>query len=138
MRFAKTTAPAVTSDRLPFVSGLSPLGDFLAARTTTPNFYRAPIVAWLPVAGATTYEVQWSKTRTPWRPASTGPLYTSATSALLEDLTPGTWYYRVRGIDPFIPGPVKQMTWSATQRVTLVKPRFTIQDGSVSVRRVKK
>ena len=29
---------------------------------------------------------------------------------LLEALTPGTWYYRVRGIDPYVPGPVKQMT----------------------------
>jgi len=66
------------------------------------------------------------------------PLYTAATSVLLEGLTPGAWYYRVRGIDPYVPGPVKQMTWSAPVRIKLVKPRFSVQDGSVTNRKVKK
>ncbi len=57
---------------------------------------------------------------------------------LLEGLAPGTWYYRVRGIDPYVPGPVKQMTWSSPVRIMLVKPRFSVQDGSVTTRRVKK
>jgi hypothetical protein len=138
MRFAKTTAPVVTSAERPYVSGLSPRGDLVAARTSLPSFYRAPLVAWEPVPGATAYEVQWSKTRSPWRPASKTPLYTAGTSALLEDLLPGTWYYRVRGLDPYIPGPVKQMTWSPPQPVNLTKPRFTIQPGSVSQRPVKR
>jgi hypothetical protein len=44
----------------------------------------------------------------------------------------------VRGIDPYVPGPVKQMTWSSPVRIRLVKPRFSVQDGSVTTRRVKK
>jgi hypothetical protein len=138
MRFVKTTAPVVTSATLPFVSGLSPLGDLVAARTMQPSFYRAPLVAWEPVPGATAYELQWSKTRTPWRPASKTPVYTAGTSALLDDLGPGTWYYRIRGIDPYMPGPIKQMTWSTPQRLKLTKPRFVIEDGSVTTRRVKR
>jgi hypothetical protein len=138
MKFAKTTAPVVTSGARPYVSGLSPRGDLVAARTARPSFYRAPLVAWEPVPGATAYEVQWSRTRSPWRPAAKTPLYTAGTSALLEDLLPGTWYYRVRGLDPYIPGPIKQMTWSTPQPVTLAKPRFTIQPGSVIQKPVKR
>jgi hypothetical protein len=138
MQFAKTTAPVVTSATRPYVSGLSPRGDLVAAQTMQPSFYRAPLVAWQPVPGATAYEVQWSKTRAPWRPASKTPLYTAGTSALLEDLAPGTWYFRVRGIDPYIPGPIKQMTWSTPQPLTLTKPRFLIEPGSVVTRRVRR
>jgi hypothetical protein len=138
MKFWQTTAPVVTSADRPYVSGLSPRGDLVAARTAMPSFYRAPLVAWEPAPGATAYEVQWSKTRSPWRSASKTPLYTAGTSALLEDLLPGAWYYRVRGLDPYMPGPIKQMTWSTPQRLTVAKPRFTIQPGSVITRRVKR
>ena len=137
MQFAKATAPVVTSATRAYASGLSPRGGLVAARTMQPSFYRAPIVAWEPVPGATAYEVQWSKTRAPWRPASKAPLYTAGTSALLEDLVPGKRYYRVRGIDPYIPGPIKQMTWSPPQPLRLTKPRFLIQTSSVITRPVK-
>src|SRR4029079_6907178 len=106
--------------------GRAPRCGLVAARTALPSFYRAPLVAWEPTPGATAYEVQWSKTRSSWRSASQTPLYTAGTSALLEDLLPGTWYYRVRGLDPYMPGPIKQMTWSTPQRLTLATPRFTI------------
>ncbi len=106
-------------------------------RRKLPSFYRAALVAWEPAPGATGYEVQWSKTRYPWKAASTTPFYTAATSVLLEGLTPGTWYYRVRGIDPYVPGPVKQMTWSSPVQIKLVKPKFLVQNG-VTTRPVKK
>ncbi len=129
MEFAKTTAPALTSTTRPFVSGLSGAGDLVAARTMKPAFYRTPLVAWEPVPGAIGYEVQWSKTKAPWRSAAATPLYTAATSALLEGLTPGVWYYRVRGIDPYIPGPIKQMAWSAPVRIRLSKSTFVVESG---------
>jgi hypothetical protein len=135
--FGKASQPATTFQTRPYASGLSPNGELVAAQAAVPSFYRAALVAWAPALGATGYEVQWSKTKYPWK-AAAAPLYTAATSVLLEGLTPGTWYYRVRGIDPYVPGPVKQMTWSSPVRITLVKPRFTVQDGSVTTRRVKK
>jgi hypothetical protein len=136
--FGKTSQPATTSATTPYVSGLAPTGELVAAQTAKPSFYRAALIAWEPAFGATGYEVQWSRTRYPWRPASTTPFYTSATSVLLEGLAPGVWFYRVRGIDPYVPGPVKQMSWSTPQQFRLAKPRFTIQDGSVTTRRVKR
>jgi hypothetical protein len=135
--FGKTSQPATTSQTRPYASGLSPNGELVAAQAAVPSFYRAALVAWAPALGATGYEVQWSKTKYPWK-AAAAPLYTAATSVLLEGLTPGTWYYRVRGIDPYVPGPVKQMTWSSPVRIKLVKPQFSVQDGSVTTRKVKK
>ena len=135
--FGKTSQPATTFQTRPYASGLSPNGELVAAQAAVPSFYRAALVAWAPALGATGYEVQWSKTKYPWK-AAADPLYTAATSVLLEGLTPGTWYYRVRGIDPYVPGPVKQMTWSSPVRIKLVKPRFSVQDGSVTTRKVKK
>jgi hypothetical protein len=137
VEFGKASQPATASVTQPYVSGLSPSGELVAAQTATPSFYRAALIAWAPALGAIGYEVQWSKTKYPWKPASTTPFYTAATSMLLEGLTAGTWYYRIRGIDPYVPGPVKQMSWSAVVQIKLVKPTFTVQDGSVTTRPVK-
>jgi hypothetical protein len=127
--FGKASQPATTSTTRPYVSGLAPSGELVAAQRSVPSFYRAALIAWAPAFGAIGYEVQWSRTRYPWRNASTDPVYTAATSTLLEGLAPGTWYYRVRGIDPYVPGPVKQMTWSKPVQIKLVKPKFLVQSG---------
>jgi hypothetical protein len=136
--FGKVSQPATTSLTKPYVSGLAPTGELVAAQTAKPAFYRAALIAWEPALGATGYEVQWSRTRYPWRPASTTPYFTAATSMLLEGLSTGVWWYRVRGIDPYVPGPIKQMTWSTPRQFTLARPRFSVQDGSVRTRPVKK
>ncbi len=127
--FGKASQPVPTSGTLPYASGLSPSGELVAAKARIPSLYRAALVAWEPALGAIGYEVQWSKTSYPWKSASTTPVYTAATSMLLEGLTTGTWYYRVRGIDPYVPGPVKQMSWSKPVAIKLVKPKFLVQSG---------
>ena len=102
------------------------IGTLVAATGPKPTFYRAALIAWAPALGATGYEVQWSRTKYPWRTAGK-PYYTAATSVLLEGLTPGTWYYRVRGIDPYVPGPVKEMSWSEPVEIVLAKPRYSVE-----------
>ena len=136
IEFGKASQPTTTAASKPFVTGLNPSGDLVAAQTATPSFYRAALIAWVPALSATGYEVQWSKTRYPWKSAA-APVYTAATSMLLEGLDPGIWYYRVRGIDPYMQGPVKQMSWSAPVRIRLAKPTFLVQSG-VTTRPVKK
>jgi hypothetical protein len=135
MEFVRTSQPTTTSLTSPFASGLSRFGELVGARTMTPSFYRAALIAWQPAKGATGYEVQWSRTRTPWR--AQAAVFTASTSTLLDRLTPGTWFYRVRGIDPYVAGPVKQMTWSTPVKITIAKPKFLVQSG-VTARRVKK
>jgi hypothetical protein len=127
--FGKSSQPATTSTTRPYVSGLAPSGELVAAQRKVPSFFRAALIAWAPAYGANGYEVQWSRTRSPWRNASKTPVYTAGTSMLLEGLAPGTWYYRVRGIDPYVPGPIKQMTWSKPVQIKLVRPKFLVQTG---------
>ena len=136
--FARTSQPTTTSSTSPFVpyaSGLSRFGELVAAQTRTPTFYHAVLVAWQPAKSASGYEVQWSRTRTPWQ--AKGSVLTAATSYLLDQLAPGTWWYRVRGIDPYVPGPVKQMTWSTPVRITIARPKFLVESG-VTTKPVKK
>src|SRR5918995_2676643 len=106
--FAKVSRPAVTSSGSPFVAGLSPRGRLLASVGSSTVVYSTPLITWRPVMGASGYRVEWSRTKYPWRGA--GGLVTRSTSAVLQ-LSPGRWYYRVRGLNPVQVG-TSAMTWS--------------------------
>ncbi len=69
---------------------------------------------WQPAPGATKYEIQWSRTKNPWKRA--GRTITPATAAKLN-LSPDVWYYRVRGHRHVDRRASPQgMTWSDPQR----------------------
>lgn len=121
--FGKGSKPLVAGAASPFVSGLSPKGRLTSAAKARPSFYGSPLVAWEPALGADQYQLQWSKTRYPWRKA--GEKFTYATSALLT-LEPGVWYYRVRGVNFSLPGTARAMSWSAPVGIKVAKPTFTI------------
>jgi hypothetical protein len=134
MEFSKVSAPVTASTTRPYVSGLSRFGGLVAAQTRRPSFFRAPLVAWEPARGATSYEVQWSRTLSPWKTERS--LSTLGTSMLVQGLTPGTWYYRVRGFDNNALG-FKQMTWSAPVSISIARPQF-FDESNVTVRKIKK
>ena len=79
-------------------------------------------LAW-PALGADQYEVQWSKAKYPWR--AEGEKLTYATSALLP-VTPGSWWYRIRGINFSLPGTARAMTWSDPVGLRVAKPTFAV------------
>jgi hypothetical protein len=54
-----------------------------------------------------------------------GSQLTFGTSATLP-LTPGTWYYRVRGLDALLTGTKTSMSWSDPVRLVITKPQFRI------------
>lgn len=122
VRFGKTSPPVAASARSPFASGLSPRGLLVTASTVKPSFYGTPIVAWQPALGATSYEVQWSKTEYPWKPV--GSVKTPSTSVVLP-LTPGSWFYRVRGLNYGLPKR-PQMSWSEPLGVKVATPSFSV------------
>jgi hypothetical protein len=123
-RFGKVSKPVLVGDKAPYASGLSPDGvKLLPAVRAVPSFYGPPLVAWEPVAGAQEYEVQWSRSLNPWR-TEPGGLKGAATSAVLP-LGPGRWYYRVRGLNPLLPGK-PEMTWSKPVTLRISKPKFKI------------
>ena len=121
--FGKSSEPVVTGQTAPFVSGLSPDGKLVAAAGSSPRFYGQPLVAWQPAVAADGYEVQWSHTRYPWN--TVGTQQTVGTSATLP-LTPGTWFYRVRGLDSLMIGTKPQMSWSNAVKLVVTKPRFRV------------
>jgi hypothetical protein len=123
--FGKDSRPAETSGGDPFVSGLSPKGRLLAQAGRRPVVYSTPLVAWRPVLGATQYEIQWSRSKYPWR--KRGSTRTFATTSVLK-LAPGLWYYRVRGLNAAQVG-TPAMTWSAPVAVRVVRPTFSIAGG---------
>jgi hypothetical protein len=125
--FGKQSQPAVTASGTPYAAGLSPSGRLLSATKPKPVFVGAPLVTWTPALGASAYEIQWSKKRYPWRPI--GNKYTFSTSASLP-LTPGTWHYRVRGIDLALPTGAQQMAWSTPVALVVAKPKFRVVGGN--------
>ena len=128
MRFGISSEPSLTTGQDPFVTGLSATGRLTSAASTSA-FYGQPLVAWTPALGAQNYQVQWSQkpigasSAYPFKAA--GSIMTTSTSAVLP-LTPGTWYYRVRGFDYNLPTGVQQMSWSDPQQLVVTKPTFKL------------
>jgi hypothetical protein len=86
----------------------------------------SPLVAWEPAVGATTYEIQLSRKGYPWR--TTWSTTTAATSIVLPlgRTAVGSWYYRVRGINPALPQGAQAMSWSKSVRVRVTGDSFVV------------
>jgi hypothetical protein len=121
--FGKESAPVVAGTSSAFASGLSPQGRLVAAAAGTPKFFGAPVVAWLPALGADTYQVEWSRKAYPWKAIARRT--TQATASLLP-VGPGTWFYRVRGVNSLLPGAAKGMSWSKPQQLVVSRPMFRV------------
>jgi hypothetical protein len=123
--FGKGSQPVLTTAGTPFVSGLSPRGRLLSSVSSKPVVYGSPLISWQPAVAASLYEVQWSRKSYPWNAA--GRTFTYSTSSVLH-LKPGTWHYRVRGINLEA---LKNtaMSWSAPVRITVAKPTFRLVAG---------
>jgi hypothetical protein len=127
MSFGKVSQPVVTaaSDK-PWVSGLDPNGRVVASASKVPTIHDSPLVAWEPAVGATTYEIQLSQKSYPWQ--TTWSKKTAATSVVLPlgKTKVGSWWYRVRGINPALPAGAEAMSWSKPVRITITGDRFTV------------
>jgi hypothetical protein len=127
-RFGIASEPSLTTAQDPFATGLSSDGRLTSAATTSA-FYGQPLVAWTPALGAQNYQVQWSKqapgATSSYPFAAAGSIMTTSTSSVLP-LTPGTWYYRVRGFDYNLPTGVQQMSWSDPEQLIVTKPTFKL------------
>ncbi|RDI75668.1 hypothetical protein Gocc_0087 [Gaiella occulta] len=124
LQFGKVSSPAVAGQGTPFASGLSPTGRLVASSGANSVFHGAPLVAWKPVPGAETYQVEWSRTRYPWRAIKR--IDVTGGTAVSLPLKTGSWWYRVRGVDPAMPAGRQAMTWSAPLRLTVAKPKFRL------------
>jgi hypothetical protein len=127
MSFGKVSQPVVTSaSNMPWVSGLSPNGRVIASASKVPAVHDSPLVAWQPAVGATTYEVQLSRKSYPWK--TTWSTTTAATSVVLPlgRAAVGTWFYRIRGINPALPTGAQAMSWSNAVRLKVTGDSFVV------------
>ena len=126
MSFGKVSQPVVTAASVPWVAGLSPDGRMIASASKVPVVHDSPLVAWKPAIGATTYEVQLSRRSYPW--VTTWSSTTAGTSIVLPlgASAVGTWYYRVRGINPALPKGAQQMSWSSPVRLRITGDSFVV------------
>jgi hypothetical protein len=124
-RFGRSSQAVPTAGKSAYVTSLSLAGKMKSiAVNRAPSIYGStPLVTWTPALGADTYEVQWGHSLYPFR--MVGSVSTAATSALLS-LAPGTWYYRVRGVDLSMPSGAQGMAWSSVRKLKIVKPSFRI------------
>jgi len=132
-RLAINSEPTLTAGGELFATGLSTNGRLLSARSGT-KFYGSPLVAWTPAFGAESYEVQWSKTQYPFKPEpdpenSNAPGTMTLGTAAVLPLTPGTWFYRVRGFNYSLPTNAQQMAWSDPAKLVVAKPKFAVIGG---------
>jgi hypothetical protein len=127
MSFGKVSQPVVTAaSDMPWVSGLAPNGRVVASASKVPSVHDSPLVAWQPAIGATTYDVELSKKTYPWK--ATWSTTTAATSVVLPlgKTSVGTWFYRIRGINPALPAGAQAMSWSKPVRLRITGDSFVI------------
>jgi hypothetical protein len=124
--FGKVSSPVVTQQGTPWVSGLSPDGRMVASAQKVPTVHDSPLVAWEPAVGAAKYELQLSRKSYPW--VKTWSTVTPATSAVLplDSTQAGTWWYRIRGINPGLPAGAQAMSWSKPVRLRVTGDRFVV------------
>jgi hypothetical protein len=127
LAFGKASSPVVAGQGTAYASGLSPAGRLIASAGGRP-FYGHPLVAWLPAPGADTYEIEWSPSRYPWRAVKR--LSVDGGTAKTLPLKPGSWWYRIRGINDALPAGHQYMSWSPPLRLTVTKPKFRLVASS--------
>lgn len=139
-RFGISSQPTLTTAQAAFATGLSAEGRLISA-ARTPAFYSQPLIAWTPALNASAYEIQWSKSLYPFNPevdprTKAKGYLTFSTSAVLP-LDPGTYWYRVRGIDFNLPTGVQQMAWSDAEKLVVTAPTFKIKKVKTKPKRFK-
>ena len=127
LTFGKTSEVVTTgASGVPYASGLSTDGELIAAKQQKPHFFGRVVVSWKPTAGASKYEIQWSRHPKRWR--SAGNKFTPGTQVQLK-LASGRWYYRIRGLDRTIPG-APGLSWSDPVELNISAPKFTVVSRS--------
>ncbi|MFL5962991.1 MAG: hypothetical protein ACJ757_08895 [Gaiellaceae bacterium] len=109
----------------PFASGQNG-SRVVSAATKTPSFVQLPVVTWTPVLGAQAYEIQLSRHVYPWRTELSQAAVVPSVTLKLTKQQSGVWYYRVRGINGYLPGTAIKMTWSTPTAVRISGDRFVI------------
>ena len=123
--FGKVSPPILTDGKNAYITGLSQTGRMTSSPVSRSHrVWGTPLVTWMPVMGAGGYEVQLSHIRNPFEPVGSS-IVTPVTSVVLSP-APGTWYYRVRGLNLHMPGGAQGMDWSSVRKMRIGRPSFRV------------
>ena len=124
-RFGRASQVVSTGGTNAFVTGLTAAGKMKSvAASKSPRVYGSSTLAtWRSALGADAYEVQVGKTRYPFEKVASG---TTPATSMTFTLSPGTWYYRIRGVDMSMPSGAQGMAWSTVRKVRILKPVFRL------------
>lgn len=124
--FGMQSAPLTTTSETPFASGLTDSARVVSAARKLPSFQELPVVTWKPALDAQTYEVQVSPKLYPWGTVRTVNSVVPSAVLPLSRHDLGTWYYRVRGVNPNLVGPAQKLAWSKPVAIRISGDRFAI------------
>lgn len=124
--FGMQSAPVTTKSQTPYASGLAESSRVVSAASKKPAFQLLPVVTWTPALAADTYEVQLSKRVYPWSPVKKLTSVVPSAVLPLDKSDLGTWYYRVRGVNPNLVGPAQKLAWSKPVAIRISGDRFRL------------
>jgi hypothetical protein len=124
--FGVQSQPVTTTASTPLVSGLAAGPRIVAAATRVPSFAQLPLITWRPALGAISYQVQLSRKLYPWGASRTMRAVVPSAVLPLTKHDVGTWYYRVRGVNPDLPPAAQAMAWSKPVAVRITGDRFVV------------
>lgn len=123
--FGIQSVALTTSAQMPYVSGLNS-GRVVSAARKAPKFSELPLITWKPAIGAQSYEIELSKKSYPWKAERTQKSVVTSAVLNLTRKDIGTWYYRVRGVNPYLAAGAQKMTWSPIVKIRITGDEFTV------------
>ena len=124
--FGIQSAPLTTSSQTPYISGLLGRPGDVGRPHGSPRFSQLPLITWQPAIGAQSYEIELSHKAYPWEAVRK---QTSIVTSAVLNLTRsdvGTWFYRVRGVNPNLVAGAQKMTWSPSVKIRITGDEFTV------------
>jgi hypothetical protein len=123
--FGIQSVALTTSAQTPYVSGLVS-GRVVSAVRKSPKFAELPLITWRPAIGAQSYEIELSKKAYPWKAVRTQKSVVTSAVLNLTRADVGTWYYRVRGVNPNLVSGAQKMTWSPLVKIRITGNEFAV------------
>jgi hypothetical protein len=124
--FGMQSAPVTTTSETPYASGVVAGMRVISAAGQAPGFLERPLVSWRPALGATSYDLEVSRKLYPWKAVRTQVSVVNSAVLPLSKQNVGTWYYRVRGVNPDLVGPAQKMAWSVPVAIRITGDRFRL------------
>jgi hypothetical protein len=124
--FGMQSSPVTTTSSTPYASGVGSGSRVVSAVAHKPAFRDLPVVTWEPAMAANTYEVELSRHVYPWKAVKKITSVVTSTVLPLDKNDRGTWYYRVRGVNPNLTGPAQKLAWSTPVAVRITGDVFEI------------